>query len=105
LVGFDVNPIGVVQKEFTAKDGAHNVLPDRYILSPDGKSMTGVFLTTNKDGSVVVDDAKTKQKDVDLNLKPVFRNFVAPKSKVVAPKVEVPKVPVTVHKGLFNDIK
>jgi len=105
LVGFEVNPVGVIQKEFTAKDGIHNVSPDKFILSPDGKTMTGVFLTQTKDGSAVVDDAKTKQKDVDLNLKPVFRNFVAPKSKVTAPKTEVQKIPVTVHKGLFNDIK
>jgi hypothetical protein len=104
LVGFEINPVNVIQKEFTAKDGAHTVMPDKFLLSPDGKTVTGVFTTAAKDGSPIVDDSKTKQKDVDIDLKPVFRNFVAPKSKVAIPK-EVPKVPVTVHKGLFNDIR
>lgn len=108
LVGFQVNPIGVVAKEFAGKDekGIHAAMPDRFILSPDGKTMTGVFVKMGPDGKTgIVDNSRTISKDVNNDLKPVFKNFAVPKSKVpdqnkvVPPK---PKIPVTVHKGMFD---
>jgi hypothetical protein len=106
LVGFETNPVSAIKKEFQVKVGSHLEDPDKIVVSPDGKTMTGIFLTTAKDGSAIVDDSKTKQKDVNLELKPVFRNFVAPKSKVPVEQPK-PKVPVNnlVHKEMFNDIK
>lgn len=108
LVGFQVNPIGVVAKEFAGKDekGIHTAMPDRFILSPDGKTMTGVFVKMGPDGKTgVVDNSRTISKDVNNDLKPVFKNFAVPKSKVpdqnkvTPPK---PKIPVTVHKDMFD---
>lgn len=110
LVGFKVNPIDVIAKEFMGKyEKGHPIKPTEFIISPDGKTMTGVFTKASPDGkSAIVDDSKTVQKSVDTELKPVFKAFATPKSKVpnavpvAAPK---PKIPVTLHKGIFDDLK
>lgn len=98
LVGFKVNPIDAVAKEFMGKDEkGHPIKPTEFIVSPDGKTMTGVFTKASADGkTAVVDDTKTVQKSVDTELKPVYKAFATPKSKVpgtipaAAPKPQVP---------------
>lgn len=109
LVGFKVEPIDAVAKEFLSKDEkGHPIKPNGgYIVSPDGKTMTGIFLKTGADGKTSVDDSKTVQKSVDTELKPVYKAFATPKSKVPAGQVAPPKpkIPVTLHKGIFDDLK
>jgi hypothetical protein len=107
LVGFKVNPIDVIAKEFMGKDEkGHAIKPTEFIISPDGKMMTGVFTKVSPDGkTAMVDDSKTVQKSVDTELKPVFKAFATPKSKVPNLAPPKPKIPVTLHKGIFDDLK
>lgn len=109
LVGFKINPIDAIAKEFMGKDEkGHPVKPNEFIVSPDGKTITGVFTKASPDGkTAMVDDAKTVQKSVDTELKPVFKAFATPKSKVPNTSAEQPKpkIPVTVHKFAIDDLK
>lgn len=104
--GYPSNTSPIIANQFAAYDDkGHKMLPDKIVISPDGKTYTGVFTTTNKDGKTVVDESKTKQISTE-ELKPILRKDLegtpkhyGPPKPPAAPK---PTVTVSHEKGVLN---